>query len=197
MIAQIDQSNLYSSLAGIFPFVHSIAVRLSQSPSQAIINYVLDIISERKAKITIAQGMEAECTQSDGRTEDFLGNFLVAHNRNPSVFTSKHLAIGCLQNIFAGSDTTAIALCSIVFYLSQNPRCLALLREEISTAAKEGRISDPITFTQSQSLRYLQAIIKEALRINPAVGLPLVRVVPSGGVMLCDQFFPEGVSIPI
>jgi hypothetical protein len=41
---------------------------------------------------------------------------------------------------------------------------------------------------------YLQAVMKEALRMHPATGLPLERVVPAGGATICDQFFPEGVS---
>jgi hypothetical protein len=41
---------------------------------------------------------------------------------------------------------------------------------------------------------YLQAVIKEALRVHPATGLPLEQVVPEGGTPLCGRFFPQGVS---
>ncbi|KAJ6041289.1 uncharacterized protein N7446_010820 [Penicillium canescens] len=197
MIAKLDQSNLYSALAGLFPSVHAIVVRLAGSPAQEMIDYIQELITVRKTKTTITQGGDSEPPHSEKRTEDFLGKFLAAHNRDPSSFTSTHLLFGCVQNIFAGSDTTAIALSSIIFYLTQNPRCLAELREEIISAAREGSISDPVTFVQSQNLRYLQAVIKEALRMNPAVGLPLVRVVPAGGVMLCGKYFPEGTVVGI
>lgn len=70
------------------------------------------------------------------------------------------------------------------------------LREELYLAAAEGRLSSPeITFQQSQALPYLQACIKEALRLYPATGLPLARVVPKGGVTFSGRFFPEGVSV--
>lgn len=43
---------------------------------------------------------------------------------------------------------------------------------------------------------YLQACIKEGLRMQPVTRLPLARVVPKGGVYLCGRYFLEGVSIP-
>jgi cytochrome P450 len=41
---------------------------------------------------------------------------------------------------------------------------------------------------------YLQAVIKEALRMHPATGLPLGRVVPKGGSVIAGKYFAEGVS---
>jgi cytochrome P450 len=198
MIAKLDQSNLYSALLGLFPSAHALIVRFAESPAQVMIDYIKDLISQEKANSKAAKGdnpiHDNDDDNNPARTEAFLCKFLTAHDRDPSSFTSTHLLFGCVQNIFAGSDTTAIALSSIIFHLTRNPACLAKLRGEIHAAATEGTISEPITFAQSQSLPYLQAVIKEALRINPAVGLPLVRVVPAGGAVLCGEIFPEGVS---
>jgi cytochrome P450 len=195
MIAKLDQSNLYSALIGLFPSAHAVIVRVGESPAQGMIEYIKGIITQRKAQVTATGDDFSKSTQDEkARTEDFLQKYLTAHNQDPAKFTSAHLLLGCVQNIFAGSDTTAIALSSTIFYLSRNPSCLAKLRMEVNAASAKGTISDPITFAQSQALPYLQAVIKEALRINPAVGLPLVRVVPTGGAMLCGKFFPEKVS---
>lgn len=57
-----------------------------------------------------------------------------------------------------------------------------------------GEVSESLTFSDTQKMPYLQAVIKEGIRIHPAAGLPLQRVVPKGGVKLAGQFFPEGVS---
>lgn len=43
-------------------------------------------------------------------------------------------------------------------------------------------------------MSFLQACIKESLRLHPATGLPLARVVPKGGVNLLGRDFNEGVS---
>jgi cytochrome P450 len=97
-------------------------------------------------------------------------------------------------NIGAGSDTTGITLTAVIYYLMKNPECLRKLRLEIDTADQEGRLSSPMTFKEGQQLPYLQATIKETLRLHPAVGQILARVVPEGGAELAGRFFPPGVS---
>ena len=38
-------------------------------------------------------------------------------------------------------------------------------------------------------------MIKEALRIHPAVGFQLERVTPKGGITLCQTYLPEGTIV--
>jgi hypothetical protein len=42
---------------------------------------------------------------------------------------------------------------------------------------------------------YLQACIKEALRLHPAVGMPLERVVPEGGMSVAGNWFQPGTIV--
>ncbi|EEU38516.1 uncharacterized protein NECHADRAFT_55247 [Fusarium vanettenii 77-13-4] len=99
----------------------------------------------------------------------------------------------CGSNIGAGSDTTAVTLSSTLYFLFRNPDKLDKLRQEIDTKTAEGSISDPVTFREAQDMSYLQAVIKETLRLHPAVGTMLPRVVPRGGMELSGYYFPEGV----
>ena len=46
-----------------------------------------------------------------------------------------------------------------------------------------------------RDLPYLGAVINEALRVHPAAGLPLERIVPQGGVTVCGAFLPAGTIV--
>jgi cytochrome P450 len=94
----------------------------------------------------------------------------------------------------AGSDTTAISLSATLYYLLSNPTSLAKLRDEIDHFTARGSLSKNPSFKESQEMPYLQAVIKEALRMHPATGLPLEREVPAGGATIGGYFFPAGVS---
>lgn len=97
-------------------------------------------------------------------------------------------------NIGAGSDTTGISMSAIIYFLMKHPDCLKKLRDEIETAERERNLSNPVSFQEAQKLPYLQATIKEALRLHAAVGQILSRVVPEGGAHISGRRFPQGVS---
>ena len=93
----------------------------------------------------------------------------------------------------AGSDTTGISLRAILYYVITNPEVYAKLMDEINHFAREGLISDPVTFSESMKMPYFCACVKEALRMHSAVGYTLPRHVPKGGRTIAGRFFPEGV----
>ncbi|RYO97542.1 hypothetical protein DL765_011143 [Monosporascus sp. GIB2] len=72
----------------------------------------------------------------------------------------------CVVQIVAGTATTAIAICTAIFHVSSNPGVYRKLQEEIDAATET--VSRPvISDQQAKDLPYLQAVIKEALRIWP------------------------------
>ena len=46
-------------------------------------------------------------------------------------------------------------------------------------------------------MRYLQACMKEAMRMHPAVGQLLERVVPDGGAALSGHWLPQGTVVGV
>ncbi|KAJ5174147.1 uncharacterized protein N7482_000024, partial [Penicillium canariense] len=130
----------------------------------------------------------------DSDKSDFLTRVLALHKKDPK-FTMDHVFAACMQNIGAGSDTTSISLSAIMGNLIENPRTLEKLRAEIDEKVAAGELSDPPAFKETQKMPYLQAVIHEALRIHSAVGFPVERLVPQGGLMISSQFFPEGTIV--
>ena len=79
-----------------------------------------------------------------------------------------------------------------------SPRVYSSLQAEIDAAVREGRISHPVvTDGEARTLPYLQAVVKEGLRIwPPGVGL-LVKQVPPEGDTANGVSLPGGTDIGI
>ncbi|KAH8812835.1 cytochrome P450 [Xylogone sp. PMI_703] len=111
--------------------------------------------------------------------------------------------LGDIQNeacvaLLAGSDTTAIAIRSILYYLMRNPKSYEKLVEEIDKAYSDGSLSGAhITYAEAMRLPYLTACCKEGLRMHPSVGFGLPRYVPEGGKQICGRFFPGGSRVTV
>lgn len=69
------------------------------------------------------------------------------------------------------------------------------LRAEIDAAAEKGRISSPIQDVEARTLPYLQACIKEGLRLFPPVTGLMPKVVPPEGDTFNGVFIPGGTEI--
>ena len=93
-------------------------------------------------------------------------------------------------NINAGADTTGAALSACVWFIYHHPEKLARLRAEIDELA-----DDPVSFERAQEMPYLNAVLKESLRLHPPVGMVFPRTVPEGGAHLGGYWFTADVSL--
>lgn len=127
--------------------------------------------------------------------QDILGKLLHVHDEKPDQLDMTAVQSMVTSNIFAGSDTTATSMRAVIYYLLRNPQCKQKLVEEIDSARKAGRCSDLIQLKEAEQMPYLQAVLYEALRLHPAVGMSLPRVVPEGGFEVDGQSIPAGAVI--
>ena len=97
----------------------------------------------------------------------------------------------------AGSDTTATALRVTLLHIITNPRVYNTLNSEILSASQNQQISSPITDIEAKDLPYLQAVIKEGLRIWPPVSAWLEKEVPKNGDVIEGRFVPGGTKIAV
>lgn len=137
-------------------------------------------------------------TAATSQRRDFLSRFLEAKQEHPQIVSDNQVFSYTVSNVNAGSDTTAISLRAILYYTFKTPRVAAKLSHELNTTYEEKRITLPVSWKQSQEeLPYLDAVIKEALRLHPAVALLLECVMPPGGLQLPDggPFLPAGTIV--
>ena len=127
--------------------------------------------------------------------EDILSKLFDVQREKPNEFSEADVTSMAASNIMAGSDTTAISLRSVIYHLLKNPEYKERLLEEIDTQRKQKKLSDIVTLEQAKGMPYLQAVIQEALRCHPAVGMSLPRVTPSGGIEISGQFIPQGTVV--
>lgn len=100
-----------------------------------------------------------------------------------------------LTNISAGADPTATVQKAIVYHLLRDPATLNRLRAELDAADLPFPPSSK-SVRDNTRLPYLEAVIKEGLRMHPTVGLCLERVVPEPGLTLPDgRFLRAGTTV--
>ncbi|KAI1416535.1 cytochrome P450 [Hypoxylon sp. FL1857] len=137
--------------------------------------------------------------KAEPKSPDLLSKFLAARDVRPDFMNDTLVQTMAVSMAFAGSETTAISLASVFYYLLRNPPALAKLRKELDEAARSGTFSDYetglVTWAESQKLPYLDACIKEAFRLHPAAGLPLERIVPEPGVEIAGHYVKGGTIV--
>lgn len=207
-MAALRKMMKYSTLIGIYakmhPILWGVMSRCSWSGAGArayFIKYVQGRIRQRKEENARGKDFgKNHGEQIEGAPEDFLQKMMKANQEDPSKVTNYHVFMMGLANIIAGSDTTAVSLSAILYYLLRYPETMRKLRSEIEQLAAQdqcGSTDGRITFKQSQEMPYLQAVMKEALRMCSATGLPLWREVPRGGAEISGLFFPAGTVVGV
>ncbi|KAI1616906.1 cytochrome P450 family protein [Exophiala viscosa] len=123
---------------------------------------------------------------------DMLGRFVEINKAKPLEFDEAALVSMTASNIAAGSDTTAISLRSMIYYLLKNPHCLKKLVTEIDEETRGIPCDTVVTYEQANKMPYLQAVMNEALRIHSIVGHSMQRVVPRDGIQIGEYHIPSG-----
>ncbi|GJJ08845.1 hypothetical protein Clacol_003064 [Clathrus columnatus] len=110
----------------------------------------------------------------------------------PLIMASARLAI------VAGSHTTSFVITSIMYHLLRYPEYFRRLQQELDTNFPPSEQA-VIQVDKLSNLELLDAIINEALRLQPPIATYLQRAPPahSGGKLLKDIFIPEGTSVVV
>lgn len=199
IIRTIDDEMVYFVVTGVYSFLHRLLFPLRNwwagnkgTGRTYLMNFTKERVGEHQSRPKTVSTEDAEAARLP---MDFLSKFFGKHAADPERFTMFHVLAGCASNVVAGSDTTATSLAGITYHLIKNPATLERLRHEIREASEGSSRPGRLTWTVSQGIPYLQAVIKEALRLHTAVALPMERVVPKGGAEICGYYFPQGVSL--
>lgn len=197
IIEAIGANFNYFSVLGQMPWLdeaflgkNPIYVRwFRKSVSSPILLFAQSLLKERLRDLERGEEKDYDHDHALNRP-DFLSRFLKVRkdaagggDGDDSALTDAQILSHLFMNINAGSDTIASTLRAIFYHLLKTPATLAQLTDELDAAVAQGNIAHPPSPTWAetqQHLPYLCAVVKEGLRMNPALSLPLERVVPDG-----------------
>ncbi|KAF1963425.1 cytochrome P450 [Byssothecium circinans] len=95
--------------------------------------------------------------------------------------------------VLAGTDTTALVLTAIFFYLAHYPRVLSKLAAEVRITFDSA--DDIVLGSKLSGCRYLRACVDEALRLAPPAPGELPREVLPGGAIIDGHAYPAGTVV--
>jgi len=134
----------------------------------------------------------------DGRS-DMLASFARHGLSKDDLFSE------AILQILAGSDTTATAIRSTMLYLIAHPRVYTKLQAEIDATVSSdatvfsGSARGVVQDTTLRDLPYLQAVVREGLRVHPPVTDVVPKLVPKDGDTVSVEgkqyYLPGGTNV--
>lgn len=186
IIGQVPALHQYLSPLGNIPLMNF----LTKCGLPGPLDRIVEVTEERMAAYDDEEKNHSE-------RGDFLGWLRTEVEKESGKMSQRDLFNHLSNNLLAGSDTTAIGLRSAFYYLIKNPRCYDKARAEIDQADADGRLSEHVSYDECLKLPYLQAVMRESLRLHPGIGFPLERYVPPEGATICGIDFPGGTIVGV
>lgn len=109
-------------------------------------------------------------------------------------FAPEELRLTSSILILAGSETSATCLSGAIYFLLKNPMWMSQLLLELRGAFKG---DSEITFQSLASLKVLNSIIQESLRMFPPLPIDLPRMTPKEGATICGTYIPPNTRVGI
>ncbi|KAK1528389.1 uncharacterized protein CCOS01_06223 [Colletotrichum costaricense] len=122
--------------------------------------------------------------------EDLLAYFCRMKDLEGKLAFFVEILVEAMNLVGARADTISISMRTCLFYLATNSEVLAKLREEIDNFYNVNNLKAPISYLETQKLPYLQAVIKDAIRLLPSIVFQLPRHTP-------PDFKVRGIKIPV
>ncbi|XP_056415431.1 cytochrome P450 4V2-like isoform X1 [Hyla sarda] len=136
---------------------------------------------------------DGEETMKTKKRSAFLDLLLKATDEAGNTLSHKDIREEVDTFMFEGHDTTAAALNWSLFLMGSHPEVQEKVHKELDDTF--GQSDRPVTMDDMKKLRYLEAVVKEALRLYPSV--PFFARTTTEDCFIRGLTVPKGVSIVI
>ncbi|KAK6063956.1 hypothetical protein SCUP515_12050 [Seiridium cupressi] len=180
----------YVSVAGFYGWIHSALL------ANPFITW-LGVLPMGHLGNTTQKALRDREGNEDARF-DAISHWFQEHGQNPEGFTIRDIYAIALGAVGAGSDTVACGLQSFVYHMIRHSTAWQRVQGELSDAKLVGRCGGRlVSYADAQKLTYLQACIKESLRVFNPVPMGLPRLVPAGGLTVSNRTLPAGTVVSV
>lgn len=200
-IANSHPQAAYVSIAGFFRWFHVALLSnrfvtwLGITPWGHLIDTAMGAIKERMERPDVervdALGHWLRMLESTSDKTPGLGGKMEEHEVRSAAFNA----------IAAGNETVATGLQAFVYYMIRCPGAWERARKEVDGVLRKEGGGDGkggvVSYGDAQKMPYLQACIKEALRIFGPASMGLPRVVGKGGMTFDEYTIPEGTTVSV
>jgi cytochrome P450 len=161
--------------------------RIGPKPTLTGVLYAFKVVAEYQAQL-------AEKKVTAGTVDHTLDKYVQLKEQYPEMINDQQIVNWLMLSILAGGDTSSATMRAILYYLAKSPSASAKLVAEL----KDASLPTPAPWKSIRDLPYLDAVIREAMRVNPGIAMIFERVVPEGGFTLPDgRYIPAGTKIGI
>ncbi|ETN41001.1 uncharacterized protein HMPREF1541_02933 [Cyphellophora europaea CBS 101466] len=129
--------------------------------------------------------------------DDMLSHFSRMKKADGSHAEFEEVLVEALQLVGAGADTVSTAMRTCVLAICKHAEVYARLQKEIDDFYVANNLSGGISYRETQSLPYLVAVCKEAMRLFPSIVFQLPRYAPDGGLYIDGKHIPAGYEVGI
>ncbi|EEH38906.2 benzoate 4-monooxygenase cytochrome P450 [Paracoccidioides lutzii Pb01] len=185
-IANAHPQAAYVSVAGFFRWFHILFLSnpvitwLNITPWGHLIDTAMTAIKERQKN-------------PDARM-DAVAHWFRMLQQHPDRMQLHEIHSAAFNAVAAGNETVSTALQAFVYFMIRHPNAWKRARAEIDAAGINDRV---VRYTDAQNLPFLQACIKEALRIFGPASMGLPRIAPEGGITFGDRTIPQGTIVSV
>ncbi|KAK6444461.1 cytochrome P450 / NADPH-cytochrome P450 reductase [Trichoderma asperellum] len=166
--------NSFHNEVMMHPFVHSMVRILKESSTQASLPQFVNSVRKRSwhryekdtayMRELCRKIIQERKQQKGSEYHDLLGALLEGRDRDTGEGLSDDSIIdNMITFLIAGHETTAGLLSFTFYYFMKNPQAMEKARQEVDEVSG----GDPITVQHLSKLAYLNAALKESLRLQP------------------------------